>query len=1113
MFTDTGETVTVWWSDTLLPRGLDETIAAELAEDAPSEGESSGEETALADSSTVRPDTNTDVPSVLSGLIPPKVGSRASDWSWEPSFVLDLRDLGPLDAIPTARLPEARQSGADVAAESASQSAWQLAVGGALPARIQTWGAPTTSQPSATVVTSIDPGEQPLEAPQDEPLFGDQWHLAMLGDIEAVWEEYDGSGIHVLVVDDGVEHTHQDLNDNYDISSHILWNGAPLDPAPTTDEEAKHGTAVAGVIAAEDNGLGTVGIAYAATLTGLNILSGTANINDENDTSAFEHAIRQIHQFDITNNSWGSFPVYLTDTFAVIMAAFDGFKIATETGRGGLGTINLKAAGNAADSSQGDALDPTRYTVTVSAYDSDGDASWYTSRGANVLVAAPSSGHTIKDDDGNLLPDSDLRIATVDRTGAAGYGDGDWSSSTDQSGFGGTSSATPTVAGIVALMLEANPNLGWRDVQDILAYSARHIGGDIGVQNTATEIVPRDADFDGEFETTAPQLIEFDVWKYNDADDWNGGGLHQSNDYGMGAVHAHDAVRMAEVWSLFTDGPSTSANEVTETGGRYENERTVFDQIFGRPQHPDAIIDTTLENSWFGREGDPVSFSYDMTVSGLDMTLDYVDLYLQLNTISLADLEITLTSPGDTQITLMAEDYNDYAPEFTSRIYLDWTWGAHAFKGEDPNGVWTVEFTEFRLGNVVEGTDILGFPTSVVADGNRLTGVELTFHGDAGIASSTAGDDTWTYTDEAFASLANEPGRLALTDIGGTDWFNAAAMTGNIVLDLAELGGASIDGQAFAQFSAGTAIENAVTGDGDDYLSGDGMANVLMGMRGDDTIEGGAGADTLDGGAGIDTATYQGSAEGVIARLDGTAGVGGDAAGDVISNVENLVGSAFADQLIGDGSDNLLFGGAGIDALDGGAGADVLNGGAGLDWAVYVDAAGPMVFDLVTQSNSSAAFAEDTLISIELIIGSSAFSNTFVGDEIANVFAGGSAIDSIAGNGGADLLQGLGGNDIIMGGSGSDGLMGGKGSDTMSGGADADGFYFQDGDGADIVEDFVVGEDALVFISNTYNSVADLIFGSNASGDATVSYGSSTITLIGVEQSEIEISATSFFWY
>ncbi len=696
------------------------------------------------------------------------------------------------------------------------------------------------SETSSVVQLEIDAVADPVDpGPQDEPLFGEQWHLQELGDLDAVWEDYSGAGVTVAIYDDGVEWSHVDLDDNYDETLHLVFGTTELDPMPILETEGRHGTAVAGVIAAEANGSGTVGVAFDATLVGVNIFTGPANINDSATLAGFEYAIDQQYLFDVVNHSWGGLPIYLNDTNAATIAARDAFAYAAEFGRDGLGTNVVKAAGNWSDSSQGDYSDVTRHTITVAAYDSDGDASWYSNRGANILLSAPSSGLTKADPDGNLLPDSDLRIATTDRDGTFGYADDAWSSSQDTSGFGGTSSSTPTVAGVIALMLEANPDLGWRDVQNILAYSARHTGdGEFGVQNTATEVVPVDLDFDAVFETTAARPIEFSSWRYNGADNWNGGGLHFSEDYGFGALDAYNAIRMAEVWSLF-DVAQTTANEISLSGGRYETERDIFDTLFGRPQHPDAIIDPALENSWFGRPGDPTSFSYSMTVADMDMSIEYVDLYLHFNTVSLADLEITLTSPEGTEITLMALPLNDYAPEFTGFVYIDWTFGAHAFKGEDPNGVWTVELTEVVFGNYVGG---------VLADGNNIIGVELIFHG-----SATSTDDIHHYTDEVFDTLLNDASRQTLEDTnGGEDWLNLAAMTGDLNVDLNAGATSLADGVGFLTIASGTDIENVVTGDGADVIIGSALDNKLNGMRGDDILDGAGGSNILTGGAGAD---------------------------------------------------------------------------------------------------------------------------------------------------------------------------------------------------------------------------------------------------------------------
>jgi Ca2+-binding RTX toxin-like protein len=132
----------------------------------------------------------------------------------------------------------------------------------------------------------------------------------------------------------------------------------------------------------------------------------------------------------------------------------------------------------------------------------------------------------------------------------------------------------------------------------------------------------------------------------------------------------------------------------------------------------------------------------------------------------------------------------------------------------------------------------------------------------------------------------------------------------------------TIAGQGSFRIAKATIIENAVTGDGNDLLSGNARDNRLLGMRGDDWLVGGGGRDRLDGGAGLDTADYSGSRAAVSIDLQSGRGSGGDARGDRLSGIEALVGSRFGDQLVGNAFENRLDGRGGNDVLAGGAGAD-----------------------------------------------------------------------------------------------------------------------------------------------------------------------------------------------
>ncbi len=133
-----------------------------------------------------------------------------------------------------------------------------------------------------------------------------------------------------------------------------------------------------------------------------------------------------------------------------------------------------------------------------------------------------------------------------------------------------------------------------------------------------------------------------------------------------------------------------------------------------------------------------------------------------------------------------------------------------------------------------------------------------------------------------------------------------------------------------------------------DTLSGNSGNDMLFGGSGNDLLNGGPGADVLNGGPGIDTATYASSPTGVTVSIATGHGTGGDAEGDILSDIENLVGSAFADSLTGDANANRLDGNGGGDTLTGNGGADIFVYRAGYGATAVTDfVAGPGIMDRV----------------------------------------------------------------------------------------------------------------------------------------------------------------------
>ncbi len=300
----------------------------------------------------------------------------------------------------------------------------------------------------------------------NDPLFARQWHLRNTGqsggtagvDAKVVntWDTRRGSGIKLAVIDDGVQHDHPDLVGNYQASLSTDYVGNDSNPYPnlTTDD---HGTAVAGVIAAtQGNALGVSGAAPLSNFAAYRLLGSNQSPTTESQAFAKDNNI--VH---IKNNSWG--PPDEPNALGTIAALpRNALQNAATSGRSGLGSIIVFAAGNGrewGDQGNKDAYANSIYTFSIGAVTNTGALSWYSETGAQLIAVAPSNGGS-------------LGIVTTDLMGDNGYNKATTPVPKDYAhDFGGTSSAAPLASGVIALILEANPGLGWRDVKEILLRS------------------------------------------------------------------------------------------------------------------------------------------------------------------------------------------------------------------------------------------------------------------------------------------------------------------------------------------------------------------------------------------------------------------------------------------------------------------------------------------------------------------------------------------------------------------------------------------------------------------------------------------------------------------
>lgn len=464
-----------------------------------------------------------------------------------------------------------------------------------------------------------------------------------------------GQGIKILISDDGIENTHEDIKANYLLTGvskdYTLSSPYKANAAQPKSDDDNHGTAVAGLVAAAaSNGAGTKGVAPKASLVSANFLSAAvtqteANLVDQADGD-----------FDIFNMSWGA----SQNSFSAPIATFAAqMRNGVTSGRSGKGVIYVKSAGNdfvvyckgstsefCIGNSNFDSDNSTPYTIITAALNAQGYAASYSSLGSNVWIS--SFGGEFGSDSPALISTDrsgcNKGFSVFDVTGKIAFergGDGN-TNCNYTSVFNGTSAAAPILSGAIALILEANPNLTWRDVKYILAKTASP------VQYTTTGAIkhPLEAVPDG-YSWEQP-------WIQNSA------GFKFHNWYGFGKVDVDAAVKLAKSYT--------------------------------------APFGSWVESDWADdRSGLGVAIPDNSAMGGSDslsvssnIKIESVQLKIWATHANISELAIELVSPSGTKSILVnmnnaLTNIENYAGE----VFL-----SNAFFQERSQGTWTIKLID-----------------------------------------------------------------------------------------------------------------------------------------------------------------------------------------------------------------------------------------------------------------------------------------------------------------------------------------------------------------------------------------------------------------------------------
>jgi len=462
--------------------------------------------------------------------------------------------------------------------------------------------------------------------------------------ITGAWAQgVSGRGVVVTILDDGIEKEHSDLKRNYDPEASYDINGNDDDPTPTYNpsndkinfkldssyrstnapidkdgnmikltenvrdyqkEINRHGTRCAGeVAAAADNNVCVPGIAFNAKIGGIRMLDGDVTDMVESKSIGWRP-----NHVDIYSASWGPDDDGKTVDGPAKLAQL-AFQRGAEDGRRGLGSIFVWASGNGgrfSDNCNCDGYTNSIYTISISSTSENEEIPWYSEFCASTLASTYSSGSTNE----RQIVTTDLRgICTEHHTG--------------------TSASAPIAAAILALALEANPNLNWRDMQHLLVRTSRK------------------------------RLLKSTDWQINSL------GRDYSHRYGYGLIDAGALVELAKIWNSVP--PQRNYTHIFLDAAQKDQQAIKFADKF-----KDNIIKISI----------PVNFnSFNID------KLEHVTFVASIKFKNRGNLRIRITSPHETESTILDKRPHDAS----SKGFDKFEFLSVHFWDESPFGEWQLK--------------------------------------------------------------------------------------------------------------------------------------------------------------------------------------------------------------------------------------------------------------------------------------------------------------------------------------------------------------------------------------------------------------------------------------